>query len=221
MKNVIITGGNGMIGKLVLENYLNNPEIGQVTSIVRKPTRLTHPKLVELVHADFTDFTAIDNYLQQQDTCIYCIGVYTGQVSSAEFARITIDYTKAFAGAIKKHNPGIRFCFLSGQGADASEKSRILFARTKGIAENFLLQQQFGGIHIFRPAYIYPVTPRKEPNFMYQLMRVLYKPLLSWIYPNIGLPSTHLAAVMADVGMNGSDKTIFENKDIRKYVMKG
>jgi nucleoside-diphosphate-sugar epimerase len=220
MKHVIITGSNGMIGSLVLANYLNNPEVSKVTSIVRKPTGLNHSKLVELIHTDFTDFTSIETYLQHQDTCIYCIGVYTGQVSSTEFTKITVDYTRAFASAIKKHNPGIRFCFLSGQGADASEKSRILFARTKGIAENFLLQQQFGGTHIFRPAYIYPVTPRKEPNFMYQLMRVLYKPLLSWVYPNIGLSSTHLAAVMADVGINGSDKTIYENRDIRKYVFR-
>ncbi len=97
--------------------------------------------------------------------------------------------------------------------ADSTEKSRILFAREKGIAENYLLSLNFK-THIFRPGYIYPETPRKEPNFSYKLMRVLYKPI-SAIYPNIGLKSTQLAAKMVEIGLLGSEKTIFENADIR------
>ena len=41
---------------------------------------------------------------------------------------------------------------------------RIAFARYKGEAENALLAAGFHAVYIFRPAYIYPVKPRKEPN---------------------------------------------------------
>ena len=54
-----------------------------------------------------------------------------------EFRKITVDYTVSFATALKKGSPNAVFCFLSGQGADRTEKSRMMFARDKGHAENF------------------------------------------------------------------------------------
>jgi hypothetical protein len=48
------------------------------------------------------------------------------------------------------------------------------FARFKGEAENALLARGFARVYIFRPAYIYPVTPRREPNFSYRLLRAIY-----------------------------------------------
>ena len=41
----------------------------------------------------------------------------------------------------------------------------MAFARYKGEAEKALLAAGFSSAYIFRPAYIYPVEPRKEPNF--------------------------------------------------------
>jgi nucleoside-diphosphate-sugar epimerase len=217
MKNVIITGSNGMIGGLVLQNCLSNPEIKTVTSIVRRKSGIKHPKLVEVIHDNFLDFSAINNQLTNQDICFYCIGVYTGQVPRDEFAKITIDFTKAFATALRINSIETTFCFLSGQGADTSEKSSVMFAKDKGIAENFLFKLKFHRTYSFRPGYIYPVTKRNEPNFGYKLTRILYKPFLSKIYPNIGVTSEKLANVMVTVGLNGFDKPILENNDIRRY----
>ena len=50
----------------------------------------------------------------------------------------------------------------------------LAFARYKGEAENALLAAGFPRVYIFRPAYIYPVQPRKEPNFSYRLLRAIY-----------------------------------------------
>lgn len=109
------------------------------------------------------------------------------------------------------------FCFLSGQGADQTEKSRMAFARYKGAAETALLDIGFPRVHIFRPGYIYPVTPRKEPNLVYTISRFLY-PLLRRLYPNIGIPSEDLARAMVHAGIYGTggiENPILENKDIR------
>jgi nucleoside-diphosphate-sugar epimerase len=217
MKNAIITGSNGMIGNLILQNCLSNPEIKTVTSIVRRKSGIKHPKLVEIIHDNFLDFSSINNQLTNQDICFYCIGVYTGQVPRAEFAKITIDYTKAFATALRINSLETTFCFLSGQGADTSETSKIMFAKDKGIAENILFKLKFYRTYCFRPGYIYPVTKRKEPNFTYALTRLLYKPLLSKVYPNIGVSSEKLANVMVLVGLNGYDEPILENNAIRLY----
>jgi hypothetical protein len=93
----------------------------------------------------------------------------------------------------------------------------MAFARYKGAAESALLDMGFPRVHIFRPGYIYPVTPRKEPNLMYTISRFLY-PLVRRLYPNIGIPSENLAAAMVHAGLYGTgeiENPILENKDIR------
>ena len=217
MKNIIIAGASGMIGKLILEFCLQDLRVQKITSIVRTKSGIQHDKLIEIVHKDFNDFTPIESCFNNQDVCFYCVGVYTGAVSSQEFKKITVDYTRVFAETLKRNSPHAGFCFLSGQGADLNEKSKILFAREKGIAENILINTRFDSLHIFRPGYIYPSVKRKEPNLMYRLLRILYKPL-SFIYPNIGTTSIHLATTMFQVGLSDNKTMIFENNDIRNYA---
>jgi uncharacterized protein YbjT (DUF2867 family) len=215
MKHVIITGSSGMIGSLVLQECLHREDVDRATIISRRPSGIRHPKLTEVIHENFLDYTDIMPHLEGQDACFFCIGVYTGQVSAEAFRKITVDYTIAFATALKKASPNASFCFLSGQGADPKEKSRILFAREKGIAENALLRLNFPHTYLFRPGYIYPVTPRHEPNGLYRFMRGLYK-AVSPIIPGIGVPSTRLAHKMVEVGLAGGDQSIYEHRDIRR-----
>ncbi len=216
MKHVIITGTNGMIGSLILKICLDHPDVEKITSITRKPIGIKHNKLTEVIHQNFLDFSGLEQYFKNQNVCFYCVGVYTGQVPSQEFKKITVDYTSAFVKILNENSKPVSFNFLSGQGADSTEKSNILFAREKGIAENILLKANFSSTHIFRPGYIYPVEARKEPNIFYKIMRVSYV-LLKTIYPNVGLKSTNLAQVMVSVGLSDLDKIYFENKDIRLY----
>lgn len=216
MKNILIAGASGMIGGILLEKCLAHADVNQVTSITRKSSGIQHAKLKEVLVDDLMDLTSVAHSFANQDLCFYCIGVYTGQVDKNTFTKITVDFTRSFGTVLKKQSPQAVLCFLSGAGADSKEKSRIQFARDKGIAENFLLGLGLAAVYIFRPGYIYPVVKRKEPNFTYRLMRWLYKPLLSWLYAGGVIPSTRLAAAMFRVGWEGSATTIFENKDIRR-----
>ena len=218
MKNILITGSNGMIGKLILEKCLLRDDIQSITSITRKPTGIIHPKLIEVLHSDFLNYASIENHFSNKDICFYCIGVYTGSAPREEFKKITVGFTEAFAVILKRNSPQAYFCFLSGQGADATEKSKVMFALDKGTAENKLISLQFKQLFIFRPGYIYPVTPRIEPNTLYRIFRVLYKPFLSKIYPNIGLTSVALADAMLQVAFNGGKQTIYENREIKQII---
>ncbi len=213
-KKVLLTGATGMIGGIILKNCLKSEQIEQVVSLSRKPTGIDHPKLVEVIHSDFLNFSGLNKHFQHVDTVYFCLGVYTGQVKDDLFKIITVDYTNAFADALKIHSPKARFCFLSGNGADPKEKSRVSFARYKGMAENYLIKH-FESLHIFRPGYIYPVEKRNEPNFSYRLMRHLY-PLMNMIYPKGMITSEVLAQAMFNIGMNGSKEKILENWDIKK-----
>lgn len=215
MKKVIIAGATGMIGQLVLEHCLKTTEVKEVISLVRRKSEREHPKLKEVLIEDFSDYSAHSSSFEKVDTAFFCIGVYTGQVPDEQFKQITVDYAVVFAQAVKSANPKARLCLLSGAGADRTEKSRTSFARYKGMAEN---QMAALGLEFYtlRPGYIYPVMSRKEPNIMYRTMRFLY-PLIRLAGSNASIKSTELAKAMYQIGMQGADSEILENKDILKY----
>ena len=148
---------------------------------------------------------------------VVCLGVYTGAVPDAEFRKITVDYTIEFARVLRASSPRAAFSFLSGSGADQTERSRIAFARYKGKAEKALLAAGFPRLYIFRPAYIYPVEPRKEPNFSYRLLRAIY-PAFRVLFPNQVIRADDLAKTMADVAVRGRrerESVVLENREIR------
>jgi len=219
-KQIILLGATGMVGGCALRICLENPDVAMLTSVSRRSTGIKDDRLREILLDDFTDYSTVADALENQDVALFCLGVYAGAVPDELFRRITVDYTLAFARSLHKTSPQAAFCFLSGQGSDQSEQSRVAFARYKGMAENGLLAVGFPKVHIFRPGYIYPVTPRKEPNLAYRISRTLY-PVIRRIYPNIGIPSEDLARAMVHDGLYGpaeNENAILENKAIRSMA---
>ena len=219
-KRLVIVGASGMVGRYALRYSLENPKVGRVTSIGRKMLGISHPKLTEVVHRDFADCTSLAETISGQDAAVFCLGAYTGAVSDAELRTITVDYTVEFAGVLHGSSPGAAFSFLSGSGADPTGRSRMPFARYKGEAEKALLAAGFPYVYIFRPAYIYPVEPRKEPNFSYRLLRAIY-PIFRALFPNQMIRADDLGGAMVDVAVRETGErggVVFENRDIRAMV---
>jgi uncharacterized protein YbjT (DUF2867 family) len=217
-KRLVIVGASGMVGGYALRYALEDPAIGSVTAIGRRKLGISDPKLKEVLHRDFADCSALAEVLTGKDAAVFCLGAYTGTVSDAELRTITVDYTVEFARVLRGRSPGAAFSFLSGSGADPTGRSRMAFARYKGEAENALLKTGFSHVYIFRPAYIYPVEPRKEPSVSYRLMRWVY-PVFRSLFPNQVIRADDLARAMVDVIVPGSaGGPIFENRDIRTMV---
>jgi uncharacterized protein YbjT (DUF2867 family) len=219
-KRIVIVGASGMVGGYALRYALDNFAVATVTSVGRKKLGISHPKLTEVLHSDFADCSALAGVLAGQDAAVFCLGTYTGSVSDADMRRITVDYTVEFARVLHASSPGASFSFLSGSGADPTGKSRMSFARYKGEAENALLADGFPHVYIFRPAYIYPVEPRKEPNFSYRLMRAVY-PAFRVLTPNLVIRADDLGRAMVNVVVNETQPRggpVFENRDIRAMI---
>jgi len=219
-KRLVIVGATGMVGGYALRYALDHPAIGAATAINRKPTGLRHQKLNEVLHQDFADCSALADVLTGQDAAVFCLGAYTGAVPDAELRRITVDYTVEFARVLRVSSPNATFAFLSGGGADPTGRSRMAFARYKGEAEKALLAAGFPCVFIFRPAYIYPVQPRQEPNLSYRLLRVGY-PVFRVLFPNQVIRADDLARAMVDVVVRVGQEprsVVFENRDIRAMV---
>jgi uncharacterized protein YbjT (DUF2867 family) len=208
-----------MVGGYALRYALDHPAVGRATTIGRRKVGISHPKLNEVIHQNFADCSALAEVLSDQHAAIFCLGAYTGAVSDTELRTVTVDYTIEFARVLHGGSLDAAFAFLSGSGADPTGRSRISFARYKGEAENALLASGFASVYIFRPAYIYPVTPRREPNFGYRLLRAIY-PAFRVLFPTQVIRADDLARAMVEVAVRGTGEggIIFENRDIQAIV---
>jgi len=221
-ENLVVVGASGMVGGYALRYALDNSDVKSVTSIGRKKLGISHPKLKEVLHQNFADCSPLADALSNQDAVVYCLGTYTGSVSDEQLRVITADYTIEFARVFRDSSPDATFSFLSGSGADPTGRSRLAFARYKGQAEKALLAAGFPRVYLFRPAYIYPVEPRKEPNFNYRLIRAIY-PVFQVLFPNQVIRADDLARTMVDVVLRPTEERqglVLENRDIRAMVSK-
>ena len=219
-KRLVIVGATGMVGGYALGYALDHPSVARVTAIVRRKLAFSHPKLNEVLHKDFAECSPLAEVLSAQDAAAFCLGAYTGAVMDAELRTITVDYTVEFARVLHAGSPEAAFSFLSGSGADPAGRSRMSFARYKGEAENALLAAGFPRVYLFRPAYIYPVKPRKEPNFTYRLMRGIY-PAFRMLFPNQVIRADDLARAMVNVVVQKTaerETQVFENRDLRAMI---
>jgi uncharacterized protein YbjT (DUF2867 family) len=155
--NVILFGATGMVGQGVLRERLLDPDVEGVLSIVRSSTGPREPKLHELVHSDFFDFSAMEKELSGYDACFFCLGVSSSGMKEADYRRVTHDITLAAARVLARFNPNMTFIYVSGTGTDSSERGRSMWARVKGKTENDLLGLPFKAAYMFRPGVIVPL----------------------------------------------------------------
>jgi uncharacterized protein YbjT (DUF2867 family) len=210
---VCLLGATGMVGSEVLNQCLDDDRIALILVIGRRSTGAQHDKVAEIEHGNFLDFSALKSRLSDIDVCIYCLGVYQAQVSKQRFWEITVDYLQALISALEGVNCDVRFCLFSAQGASTSEQSPIRFAKAKGRAENLLLASKLSQKFIFRPGFIMPGPNKKSPSLAERLFRPAYR-----LLPGLGIDAPDLATVMMCVGINGAEKTVFENRDLRAYA---
>src|ERR1035437_4209350 len=115
---VIITGATGMVGEGVLHECLQRPEVEQVLVITRNPCGYLHPKLTEIIHNNFLDFSALNDKLKGYNACYFCLGVTSLGKNEAEYTKLTYTLTMNFAKTLAVLNSGMLFCYISGAGTD-------------------------------------------------------------------------------------------------------
>jgi uncharacterized protein YbjT (DUF2867 family) len=216
---VILFGASGMVGQGVLRACLLDAEVTEVVAVVRRPLGRTEAKLREIVHADFTDFTAAAGELTGADACFFCLGVSMAGRAAQEYERVTYDYTLAAARTVAAGSPDLTFAYVSGDGTDSTERGRTAWARVKGRTENALLAMDMRA-YMFRPGYIQPVHGERSRTPWY---RVLYT-LVSWLYPvlrrlvpdRVTTTERLGRAMLAVVRLEGGGPHILSSRDINR-----
>ena len=215
--NVCLFGASGMVGAGTLLECLDDPRVASVLVVGRTPCGVTHPKVTEVLHRDFTDFSALTERFRQVDACFFCLGVSSAGMTEAAYSAITYDVTIAAARALVAANPAMVFCYVSGAGTDSTERGRSMWARVKGRTENALLAMGFRGAYMFRPGYIQPVRGVKSKtgwvNAVYAVAGPLY-PLLRAIAPGAMTTSAAHGKAFIAVAAAGYGSKILHARDI-------
>jgi hypothetical protein len=208
----IISGATGMVGEGVLLECLNHPDVELVLAINRKPGGVAHPKLREIIHADFFNLAPLEPQLSGYNACFFCLGVSSVGISEEEYKHITYDLTLNMAQLLAKLNSEMTFCYVTGAGTDSSERGRIAWARVKGATENALMRL-FKRSYMFRPAFMKPTPGQKNVKSYYKLMTWLY-PIGRALYPAGFCTLQEVGRAMINAVGEGYPRKILDVKDI-------
>ena len=208
----IVTGSTGMVGEGVLLECLEHPDVEQVLVINRKPAGMSHPKLREIIHADFFDLTPLESQLARYDACFFCLGVSSVGMSAEDYRRSTYDLTLSAGRVLAKVNPEMTFCYVSGKSTDSSEQGSVAWARVKGATENALMRL-FRNAYMFRPGLMKASAGQKNLKIYYKLLAWIY-PLGRALYPASFCTLQDVARAMIRVALKGGPRHILEVRDI-------
>jgi hypothetical protein len=208
-----------MVGQGVLRECLLDPGVESVVSIGRGATRQRNPKLRELLHDDFLDFSAIQDQLSGFDACFFCLGVSSAGMSEEQYTRVTYGFTMAAARVLAQLNPNMTFIYVSGMGTDGSERGRRMWARVKGKTENELLRLPFRAAYMFRPGAIVALHGIQSRTKLYRALYVPFGPLMPLLYklfPKYVTTTEQIGRAMLAVARRGYSKPVLETADINR-----
>lgn len=217
---IVLFGATGMIGSGTLIECLDHPDVERILVIGRHScVRADHEKVDEVLHDDFEDYSAILEQLRGYDACLFCLGVSAAGMSEHEYTRLTYSFAMNAARALRAENPELAFCYISAQGADSTEKGRIMWARVRGRLENHLMALG-GPIWIFRPGVIQPMKGVRSRTRLYRIPYTIFGPLIRLLraIPGFATSTDHLGLALIRVARVGADGNHFETREIEELA---
>lgn len=216
---VIITGASGMVGKGVLLECLRNDAVSEILTISRSHIGITDPKLKEIIHKDFLNFSSIKEDLKGFDACFHSMGVSSASLSNEDYFKYTYSVTKNFAEILFENNPKMIFIYVSGQGTDSSEKGEINWANVKGKTENMLFKIGFKDCYAFRLGAIIPGKGIKSKTPWVNLMLILFKPFYGILKKFDSVTSSeNIGKAMINCVRYAQADKVIDNKSINKIA---
>lgn len=210
---IILTGATGLVGEGVLLTILNDSRVEAIMSLSRKPCGITHPKLKELLVADFLQIHEYKSELTGYDALFYCAGITSLGMTEEAYTIVTYDTPMAVAKVLLDLNPNMVINHISGGHTDSTEKGKVMWARVKGKIENALAAMPFKAVYNLRPGFMKPVEGQQNVRSYYKAIRFAY-PFLKFCFPSYGCELKELGTAMINTTEKGFDKKVLEVNDI-------
>lgn len=212
---VLLAGATGLVGREALGLFLEAPDFGPVTALVRRPIvpAPTSPRYAEVL----ADFERLDAAIPTgpADVAVCCLGTTIKVAGSQErFRAVDHGYPLAFAQAALAR--GARH-YLLVSAIGASARSSLFYSRVKGELEEALAALPFRSLGIVRPALL--LGPREE----FRLGEVLATPFARLV-PGRWRPVHARDVAAALVRLAREDvpgKRVLESEEIRRWARAG
>ncbi|MDF3309665.1 epimerase [Rhodococcus sp. T2V] len=219
---VVIFGGSGLIGNGFLQESLLAGDVREVIVVGRRPLDLAHPKLRQVVHDDFLDFTAVRGDLEGADLCLWGLGVSSAGMDPADYERITYGYTEAAVQTLREISPDLTFVYVSGGGTDSSEHGRVRWARVKGRTENTVIAA-FPNGYALRPGFVLPRHAARSKTTAYRWATVAAGPLVPLLRvlrlaPVLVTDTVRLGRAALTLARVGYRRHVLTNRDINEVA---
>ena len=183
-RKALLLGATGLTGSLLLARLLETELYSSVTIYVRKPTGLSHPRLIEEV----IDYDTINTAADVED--VYCCLGTTIRIAKTReaFTKVDLHYPVKIA-RLQREAGSKRFMVISSMGANPH--SMIFYSRTKGLMEEALQRMEYPSLYIFRPSFIAGNRTEKRAGEKIAIR------IAGWINPLLAGPLRNYASVKA------------------------
>ena len=169
MKKAILYGASGLVGSYILDDLLNSNNYDQVIIVARKDLNIRHPKL-KLLTGDFSSLPDLVKDIEVDEIYIALGTTQKKTPDKKDYYRIDHDYP-VLAAKLAKENGAKSVLFVSSIGANAD--SSVFYTRTKGEAEQDIIDLGFDHTYIFRPSMI--LGNRKEKRTLEKVLQIVCK----------------------------------------------
>ncbi|MEU5345238.1 MULTISPECIES: epimerase [unclassified Streptomyces] len=191
----------------------------RVLVVGRTAVGVSDPKLSEVVRADLSDLGGLEGELSGYDACFFCLGVSSAGMKEGAYRKVTYDLTLEVARSLGRWNPGLAFCYVSGQGTDGSAQGRVMWARVKGETENALLALDGVEGYMFRPGLIQPLHGIRSKTRAYRVIYALtgaLLPVLRKLAPRRITTTEQVGLAMISVARDGAAERVLETDGINR-----
>lgn len=203
MKAIVI-GATGLVGKSIIRQILDKPEVTEVLIFARRSTGINHSKLNERI----VDFEKINDWKSdvKGDVLFSAMGTTLKTVGTKE-AQYRIDHDYQLMVALAAASNGVSSYVLISS-VNASSKSPFFYLKMKGELDDKISTLSFKSVSILRPG---PLKGHREKP---RLMEEVSTAILSRLPVGAGMKpvsSDQVAKVAIDCGLKGkAGITIFE-----------
>lgn len=210
-----------MVGRSTLNECLKSDNVSEVLIVNRRQLDVTHPKLKELIHKDFLDFSQVAENFEGYDACFHCMGVSSVGKNEEEFTKFTFDITKSLADACHQANPQMVMNYVSGVNTDSTEEGNTMWARVKGRTENYILHKGFKDAYMFRLGALVPEGEVSFGTSWYKYVYIVMSPFFPLMKKLKSVAtSSSFGKAMINTVLFPSDLKYLENKEINHLASK-
>ncbi|RYE30674.1 MAG: nucleoside-diphosphate sugar epimerase [Sphingobacteriaceae bacterium] len=147
---VVLAGATGLVGNLLLQQFLQHPDFSEVLILVRKQLPIQHKKLKQLV----INFDRLQDYASEINghALFCCLGTTRKKTPDLNlYRKIDHDYPVELA-KIGAKNSITQFHYISSIGANAN--SFAFYTKLKGETERDLKTVPIQSLHIYQPSFL-------------------------------------------------------------------